>query len=83
MGAASGRRPLRFATRFVFESTAAHRVGGYTRHDNIAMVRIFEKCGYAREAHHRQAWRVDDGSFMDAVGFAVLRSEWPPSEAVR
>ena len=79
-GRGIGTSALRFATRYVFEATDAHRLGGYTRHDNVAMARVFEKCGYAREAHHRQAWRVEGGSFMDAVGYAVLRSEWSPSD---
>lgn len=29
-----------------------------------------------REAHHRQAWRSAEGSFVDCVGYAVLRLDW-------
>src|SRR5688500_1231437 len=51
------------------------RLGGYTRHDNLAMRRVFQKCGYLQEAYHRRAWRVAGIPAADAVGYAVLRQE--------
>jgi RimJ/RimL family protein N-acetyltransferase len=47
----------------------------YTRHDNVAMRRVFEKCGFLKEAHHRRAWRVAGAEPVDAVGYAILRDE--------
>jgi RimJ/RimL family protein N-acetyltransferase len=73
----SGTAALRWITRFVFANYAeTPRLGGYTQSDNVAMRRVFEKCGFVQEAYHRSAWRVDDGAYADAVGYAILRAEW-------
>lgn len=69
-----GSAALEWITRFVFDHyPATHRLGGYTRKDNLAMLKLFERCGYAREAVHREAWRLEDGGFTDAVGYAIVR----------
>lgn len=51
------------------------RLGGYTRHDNSGMRRVFEKCGYTLEALHRRAWRRMGAAAVDSVGYAILREE--------
>lgn len=72
-----GTEALTWITTFVFEGfSEAHRLGGYTRADNLPMRRLFEKCGYVQEARHRQAWRVGGTLYADAVGYAALRSDW-------
>lgn len=71
-----GALALRGLTLWHFsEYPEAVRLGGYTRHDNVGMRRVFEKCGYQLEAHHRKAWRVAGGEPLDAVGYAILREE--------
>ncbi|OAI57325.1 hypothetical protein AYO49_00230 [Verrucomicrobiaceae bacterium SCGC AG-212-N21] len=76
-GQGAGTALLRWLTQWVFDShPATHRLGGYTRHDNHAMRRVFEKCHFTQEAHHRQAWRIDANRFADAVGYAILRADW-------
>ena len=75
-GRGVGTLALRGLTLWHFaEHADAIRLGGYTRHDNIAMRRVLEKCGYRLEAQHRRAWRVRDGEPVDAVGYAILREE--------
>jgi RimJ/RimL family protein N-acetyltransferase len=75
-GKGVGTLALRGLTLWHFsEHPAALRLGGYTRHDNVAMRRVFEKCGFQQEALHRKAWRVDGGEPLDAVGYAILREE--------
>jgi RimJ/RimL family protein N-acetyltransferase len=72
-----GTASLRWLTRFVFETLpGTERIGGYTRHDNLPMRRVFEKCGFVQEAYHRRSWRVEGAAFADSVGYAVLRSDW-------
>lgn len=82
-GRGVGTLALRGLTAWLFsEHPETHRLGGYTRHDNLAMRRVFEKCGFEQEAHHRRAWRVPAGEPMDCVGYAILRSDFvPPSGA--
>jgi len=75
-GRGVGSATLAWATTQVFETLPnVGRLGGYTRHDNLAMRRVFEKCRYLQEAYHRRAWRVGDVPLADAVGYAVLREE--------
>ena len=57
------------------EYPETERLGGYTRYDNLSMRRVFEKCGFQQEAHHRRGWRVAGGAPVDAVGYAILREE--------
>ena len=76
-GRGVGTLALRGVTTWLFsEHPEAGRLGGYTRHDNLAMRRVFEKCGFSKEAQHRRAWRVEGGEPVDAVGYAILRNEW-------
>ena len=75
-GRGVGTLALRGLTAWLFsEHPEAERLGGYTRHDNLAMRRVFEKCGFVQEAHHRRAWRVAGGEPVDCVGYAILRAE--------
>jgi RimJ/RimL family protein N-acetyltransferase len=75
-GRGVGTLALRGLTLWLFsEHPEAGRLGGYTRHDNLGMRRVFEKCGYTQEALHRRAWRVDGAEPVDAVGYAILREE--------
>lgn len=78
-GRGVGTLSLRGLSSWLFsEQPPTGRFGGYTRHDNAAMRRVFEKCGFQQEAHHRKAWRVAGGEPVDAVGYAILREEAEP-----
>ena len=75
-GRGVGSATLAWATTHLFETQPdVERLGGYTRHDNLAMRRVFEKCRYAQEAYHRSSWRVAGAPLADTVGYAVLRQE--------
>jgi RimJ/RimL family protein N-acetyltransferase len=76
-GTGLGTEALRWLTGYLFtELPAVRRIEGTTRQDNIAMRRTFRTCGYVKEAHYRQAWPAPDGTVYDAVGYAILRSDW-------
>jgi RimJ/RimL family protein N-acetyltransferase len=76
-GQGVGTLALRGLTAWLFsEYPKTGRLGGYTRHDNLAMRRVFEKCGFQQEAHHRRAWPVEGGEPVDCVGYAILREEF-------
>lgn len=75
-GRGVGTLALRGLTAWLFsERPETERLGGYTRYDNLAMRRVFEKCGFLLEARHRRAWRVAGGEPVDCVGYAILRAE--------
>jgi RimJ/RimL family protein N-acetyltransferase len=76
-GAGMGTRALRWLTGYLFtEFPGIRRIEGTTRQDNHAMRRTFRKCGYVKEAHYRQAWPAPGGTIYDAVGYAILRTDW-------
>jgi RimJ/RimL family protein N-acetyltransferase len=65
-----------WAAEHLFTTTSKHRLGGETRVDNIAMRRVFERCGWKQEAHYRQSWPTADGGWLDSIGYAILRDDW-------
>jgi RimJ/RimL family protein N-acetyltransferase len=81
-GTGLGSQALRWLTGYLFtELPGIRRIEGTTRQDNIAMRRTFRTCGYVKEAHYRQAWPAPDGTVYDAVGYAILRSDWESGTA--
>jgi RimJ/RimL family protein N-acetyltransferase len=52
------------------------RVEGYTRIDNVGMRQLFRKCGFIKEAHHRQAWKSDSGVYYDTIGYGLLKQDF-------
>jgi RimJ/RimL family protein N-acetyltransferase len=76
-GRGFGSAAVRWLTDYLFtEFPEIRRIEGHTRRDNLAMQRVLERCGYVREAHHRQAWPSSDGSVHDSFGYAILRQDW-------
>ena len=52
------------------------RLEGQTRVDNLAMRRVFRECGWVKEAHYRKSWPDANGTWLDSVGYAILREDW-------
>jgi RimJ/RimL family protein N-acetyltransferase len=76
-GRGLGRQALRWLTRFVFTTMpGVERIEGTTRQDNVAMRRLFETCGFAKEAHYRRAWPAAGGERLDSIGYGILREDW-------
>jgi RimJ/RimL family protein N-acetyltransferase len=76
-GKGLGSRALAWLTDYIFgELPEVCRIEGTTRQDNEAMRRTFRACGFAKEAHYRDAWSGPDGRAYDAVGYAILRRDW-------
>jgi len=76
-GRGHGSEALHLATERVF----SHRPGvirfeGQTREDNVAMRRVFERCGWVLEAHYRDGWPVEGGDPMASLAYSVLRRDW-------
>jgi RimJ/RimL family protein N-acetyltransferase len=76
-GIGLGTRAVRWLTKYLFEQhTNLERIEGTTRADNLAMRRVFRRCGFVKEAHFRRAWTDIDGQRFDAVGYGILRDDW-------
>ncbi len=53
-----------------------HRIEATTRHDNLPMQRVFDRCGFRLEGRMLEAWANADGSRADTWTYAILRREW-------
>ena len=75
-GRGLGRAAVEWLTAHLFRAyPALHRIEATTRHDNLAMQRVLDRCGYRLEGTLREAWRNRDGSRHDTLVYAILRSE--------
>lgn len=75
-GRGLGTQALRLATEHVFTTLDVTRFEGQTREDNIAMRKVFLRCGWIKEAHYREAWPVEGGAPLASVGYGILRRDW-------
>ena len=75
-GKGVGTKALEEVKNYVFGNLKKIRIEGYTRSDNIAMRKCFNKAGFVMEGYLRQAWENKDGSVSDSVLYAAIRSDW-------
>ncbi|ARD48040.1 GNAT family N-acetyltransferase [Sporosarcina sp. P33] len=73
-----GSRALKKLTQYVFELPERKiRIQGHTRHDNAAMRKAFERAGFVKEAHLRQAWFFPkENTYYDAVTYGMTREDY-------
>lgn len=72
-----GAPVLRALTTLVFETYPdVDRFEGQTREDNIAMRKVFLRCGFIKEAHYRRGWPVEGAEPVASVAYAILRQDW-------
>lgn len=81
-GRGIGPAAVRWLTSHLFtEHPGLIRIEATTRHDNMAMQKVFDRCGYRQEGRLVEAWVNADGSRFDTLIYAILRREWPLSRA--
>jgi RimJ/RimL family protein N-acetyltransferase len=75
-GKGIGTEAVAMSCRYGFETLGLHRLDAGCYAENVASMRIFEKCGFAREGLSRGVWRTDRGRH-DAVRLGMLRTDEP------
>lgn len=77
-GKGYGPKALKMVADFVFSLPERKiRLEGNTRHDNFAMRKAFERTGFVKEAHMRQAWfSPKENRYYDAVTYGMTREDW-------
>lgn len=76
-GLGYGEICLHWLTNYVFENFSdKRRVEAQTREDNVAMRKLFNKCGYVKEAYFRMANPTEDGGRLACVGYGILKEDW-------
>lgn len=79
-GRGVGRFAVDWLTAYLFRTYPdLYRIEATTRSDNAAMQAVFAHCGYRREATMVEAWKQEDGTRYDALGYAILRREFTAS----
>lgn len=73
-----GPQALRLVADYVFGlSEKKIRLEGHTRQDNLAMRKTFERAGFVKEAHLRNAWfSPKENSYYDAVTYGITREDY-------
>jgi RimJ/RimL family protein N-acetyltransferase len=61
--------------RFAFEELGLHRVIAITDARNVASMRVMERIGMRKEAHHRDSHFLK-GAWVSSVVYAILDEEW-------
>ena len=62
---------------FGFEALGLHRVSCICEYENIASLRIMEKCGMRREGHGiLDHWNPKKKKWHDTYYYAILKDEW-------
>lgn len=67
----------RALVRFAFEQLGLHRVWADADPRNPASIRVMERLGMRREAHHIENVCIRD-EWCDSIIYAMLRREWRP-----
>jgi len=74
-GSGIGKAALDWVTEYIFTNMPDKlRIEGNTRQDNVAMRKVFKKCGYVKEAHYRKAWPGKIN--YNGIGYAILKEDW-------
>ncbi len=67
---------LSLFVRFLFRTTAAHRIELNIATDNVPSRRVAEKCGFVCEGVSREVWFSSAlGRRLDGARYAILRNE--------
>ena len=76
-GKGIGVQAIKWVTEYIFNNwKEIRRIEGQTRHDNIAMRKVFLKCGYVKEAHYRKDWPGQNEEYYDGIGYGITREDW-------
>lgn len=73
-----GAKALKLVAEYVFQLPGQKiRLEGHTRQDNLAMRKTFERSGFVKEAHLRQAWfSPKEQAYYDAVTYGITREDF-------
>jgi len=72
-----GKPILDWLTEYIFTNFPdKRRIEAQTREDNIQMRKLFNKCGYIKEAYYRMASPTEKGERVASIAYGILREDW-------
>ncbi|KMK76636.1 acetyltransferase [Alkalihalobacillus pseudalcaliphilus] len=82
-GKGYGQLCVEWAIDYIFSSSKEKlRMEAYTRADNQAMRRVFEKTLFQKEGYLRSSWEQVNGKVYDSILFAVIRADWEKANSL-
>jgi|GEM_PF-198175 len=77
-GKGVGKMMLSWLTDHIFTTMPEKiRIEGYTRQGNVAMRKVFRKCGYVKEGYYRRRKnQVQKDLCYDIIGYGITRDDW-------
>ncbi len=76
-GKGFGKKVLDLLTQSIFENYLdIRRIEAQTREDNIPMRKVFNRCGYVKEAYYRMGSPTEDGGRVASIAYGIPREEW-------
>lgn len=75
-GIGLGKKVLNLILNFCFNEMNFNRVYLYTRVDNIAANKLYEKSGFIKEGVERETVLQSDGIYYDQILWAMLKSDF-------
>lgn len=71
-----GTRAKKMMCQFAFQQLGLNKIYFVTNEDNVASIRMNEKCGFKMEGRFRQEYRTKDGLLKDRLYYGLLKGEW-------
>ena len=71
-----GTRAKKMICQFGFEKLGLNKLYFITNEDNVASIRLNEKCGFKLEGRLRQEYITKEGERKDRLYYGLLKEEW-------
>ena len=72
----TGTKAKKMMCQFAFQQLGLNKIYFVTNEDNVASIRMNEKCGFKLEGRFRQEYRTKNGLLKDRLYYGLLKSEW-------
>jgi len=69
-----GTKATKLLCQYGFAELKLHKIFLLTNEDNIAAIKVYQKCGFVLEGRHRDEYLID-GEYKDRLYFGLLKTE--------
>lgn len=71
-----GTEATKLLCGYGFEKLKLHKIYLITNEDNLAAIRVYQKCGFCLEGKHRDEYITKDKVYKDRLYFGLLNKEY-------
>lgn len=69
-----GTQATKLLCEYGFKTLKLHKIFLLTNEDNLAAIRVYEKCGFKLEGRHRDEY-LNNGEYKDRMYYGLLKSD--------